>query len=298
MNGSEIMDISVALGGGGAKGNSHIGVLRRLEKEGYHIRAVAGTSFGGIVGSLYAAGYTPAQIEELFHKVDQTKLYGRRPLEGPSLLGLGGVSQWLDEVLGERTFDDLKLPFAVTAVDLKCGCEVILSEGLVRDAILSTIALPGIFPPFMLNDWELVDGGVLNPVPVSVARSLAPNLPVVAVVLTAPIGQPARTWGVPMPSIVPRMIVDRLSRMHVAQAMDIFMRSLDIGNRAMAEYRLAVDAPEVIVRPNVSKIDLLDRVDPCEVALLGEQALEAVLPDLKRAVSWSARLGRWIGAKA
>ncbi len=292
------MDISVALGGGGAKGNSHIGVLRRLEKEGYHIRAVAGTSFGGIVGSLYAAGYTPDQIEESFLKIDQTKLYGRRHHEGPSLLGLAGVCQWLDEVIGERTFSDMKLPFAVTAVDLKCGCEVILSEGSVKDALLSTIALPGIFPPFLINDWELVDGGVLNPVPVSVARILAPNLPVVAVVLTAPMGQPARAWGMSMPSIVPRVIVDRISRLNLAQAMDIFMRSLDVGNRAMAEYRLAVDAPEVLVRPDVSNIELLDRVDPREVALLGEQALEAVLPDLKRAVAWPARLGRWIGAKA
>jgi NTE family protein len=291
------MDISVALGGGGAKGNSHIGVLRRLEKEGCRIRAVAGTSFGGVVATLYAAGFTPAQIEDIFLKIDQTKLYGRRPHEGPSLLGLGGVSQWLDEVLGGRTFDDLKLPCAMTAVDLNCGCEVILSKGLVRDAVLATIALPGIFPAFRLNDWELVDGGVLNPVPVSVARALAPGLPVVAVVLTEPIGQPARTWGVPMPSLVPRALVDRISRLHLAQAMDIFMRSLDVGNRALAEYRLAVDAPEVLVRPAVAHIDLLDRVDPREVALLGEQALEAVLPDLKRAVAWPARLGRWIGAK-
>ncbi|MBI3174605.1 MAG: patatin-like phospholipase family protein [Chloroflexi bacterium] len=292
------MDISVALGGGGAKGNSHIGVLRRLEKEGYQIRAIAGTSFGGIVAVLYASGYTPAQIEDLFLKVDQTKLYGRRPNEGPALLGLAGVNQWLDEVLGDRTFADLKIPCAVTAVDLNCGCEVILSEGPVKDAVLSTIALPGIFPTFEMNGWRLVDGGVLDPVPVSVARSLARNLPVVAVALTAPIGEPARPWGVPMPSIVPRVIADRINRLNVAQAMDVFMRSIDIGNRAMAEYRLAVDKPEVLVRPAVSHIELLDRVDPREVAQLGEDALEAVLPDLKRAVSWPVRLGRWMGVKA
>jgi NTE family protein len=291
------MDISVALGGGGAKGNSHVGVLRRLEKEGYRIRAVAGTSFGGIVGSLYAAGYTPDQIEEIFLKVDQSKLYGRRPNEGPSLLGLMGVSQWLDEVLGDTTFDELKLPFAVTAVDLNCGCEVVLSDGLVKDAILATIALPGIFPPFKLNDWELVDGGVLNPVPVSVARMLAPALPVVAVVLSLPTGQPARTWSMPMPSLVPRVIADRINRLYMAQAMDIFMRSIDIGSRAMAEYRLSVDAPEVIVRPAVAHIELLDHVDPHELALAGEQAVEEVLPDLRRMVSWSSRFGRWIGAK-
>ena len=101
-----------------------------------------------------------------------------------------------------------------------------------------------------------------------------------------------------MPSIVPRVIADRINRLNVTQAMDVFMRSIDIGNRAMAEYRLAVDKPEVLVRPAVSHIELLDRVDPREVAQLGEDALEVVLPDLKRAVSWPVRLGRWMGVKA
>ncbi len=291
------MDITVALGGGGAKGNSHVGVLRRLEKEGYRIRAVAGTSFGGMVASLYAAGYSPDEIEAAFVKVDQSKLYGRRPGEGPALLGLAGVSQFMDELLGERTFDDLKLPCAVTAVDLKRGCEVILSEGRVKDAVLATIALPGIFPPYLLNDWELVDGGVLNPVPVSLARSLAPNLPVVAVVLSSPIGEPARAWNMPVPSIVPRILAERLWRLNLAQAMDIFMRSIEVGNRAVAEYRLIADAPEVIVRPAVTHIELLEKVDPRVLAKLGEQAVEAVLPDLKKAVSWPARFGRLIGVK-
>src|SRR5512143_3205463 len=126
------MDISVALGGGGARGNSHVGVLRRLEREGYRIRAVAGTSFGGIVAALYAAGFTPDEIEEIFCRVDQAALYGRAPGDGPSLLGLAGVTHWLNETLGERTFADLKIPCALTAVDLNSGQEVVLSEGLVR----------------------------------------------------------------------------------------------------------------------------------------------------------------------
>src|SRR5512143_3953719 len=123
------MDISVALGGGGARGYSHVGVLRRLEKEGYRIRAVAGTSFGGIVAALYAAGYSPDEMEEIFCRVDQRKLYGRAPGDGPSLLGLTGVTQWLDETLGDRGFEDLRIPCALTAVDLNSAKEVILSEG-------------------------------------------------------------------------------------------------------------------------------------------------------------------------
>jgi NTE family protein len=289
-----MVDITIALGGGGAKGNAHIGVLRRLEKEKFRVRAVAGTSFGGIVASLYAAGYDPDEMQEIFLKVDQSKLYDRSPDDGPSLLGLSSVGGWLNELFGERTFDDLILPCALTAVDLTSGREVILSEGSVRDAVLSTIAMPGIFPTFHMNDWELVDGGVLNPVPVSVARALAPGLPVVAVVLSAPLGEPAETAAFPVPvnRFFPRLILERLTRSNYAQAFNIFVRSVEIGGRAVADYRLEVDKPDVIIRPAVSDIHPLDSVDVTEVSILGEQAVEAALPDLKRALSWSARVGR------
>jgi len=286
------MEITLALGGGGAKGNAHIGVLRRLEKEGFKIRAVAGTSFGGIVAVMYAAGYTPTEIEDIFAKVDQTRLYGRSMEEGPSLLGLAGVRKWLDEVLPERSFKDLEIPCAVTAVDLNCGCEVVLDAGPVKDALLATIAVPGIFPAYPWHDWELVDGGVLDPVPVSKARSLAPSLPVVAVTLLAPMGEPARAMGMPVPEVIPKPILDRLAHFRYAQAFDVFMRSVDVGNRAVAEYRLAVDKPDVVIRPRVSDIELLEQVDVREVARRGDAAVEAVLPELRQMLSWTNRLRR------
>jgi NTE family protein len=286
------MDITLALGGGGAKGNSHIGVLRRLEKEGFKIRAVAGTSFGGVVAVMYAAGYSPDEIEDIFAEVDQAGLYGRLPEEKPSLLGLAGVRKWLDEVLPGRTFAELKIPCAVTAVDLNCGCEVILDDGSVKDALLATIAVPGIFPAHPWHEWELVDGGVLNPVPVSLARSLVPSLPVVAVTLQAPMGEPARSMGMPVPSGLPKPIIDRLSHFRYAQAFDVFLRSVDVGNRAVAEYRLEVDKPDVIIRPAVSDIELLEQVDVREVAQRGDEAVEAVLPELKQMASWTNRLRR------
>jgi NTE family protein len=286
------MEITLALGGGGAKGNAHIGVLRRLESEGFKIRALAGTSFGGIVAVMYAAGHAPDEIEDIFAKVDQSRLYGRSQEENPSLLGLVGVRNWLDEVLSGRTFSDLKIPCAVTAVDLNCGCEVILDEGPVKDALLATIAVPGIFPVYPWQDWELVDGGVLNPVPVSVARSLAPSLPVVAVTLHSPLGEPARTIEMPIPSGVPKPILDRLTHIRFAQAFDVFLRSVDVGNRAVAAYRLAVDKPDVIIHPEVSDIELLEQVDVREVARRGDKAVEAVLPELRQMVSWTSRLRR------
>ena len=286
------MEITLALGGGGAKGNAHIGVIRRLEKEGYQIRAVAGTSFGGLVAILYAAGYSAEKIMEIFSSVDQNRLYVRDTLDGPSLLGLSGVRKLLNQLLEEKTFADLRIPCAVTAVDVKTGTEVIVSEGRLQDAILATIALPGIFPTIQLNSWELMDGGVLNPVPVTVARMLSPNLPVVAVVLNDPMDRPVRTYTIPMPSILPRQIADRITRMNFAQSLDIFLRAVDVSSRAVAQFRLELDKPDVIIRPAVHGIDLLEKVVVAEIAELGEQAAENALPDLKRAVSWQRRIGK------
>lgn len=286
------MEITLALGGGGAKGNSHIGVIRRLEKEGYQIRSVAGTSFGGLVAILYASGLTPNEIEEIFTSTDQGSLYVRDSNDGPSLLGLSGVRKLLDSVLGDKTFDDLKIPCAVTAVDTKTGSEVVISEGFLRDGVLATIALPGVFPPHPLNDWELMDGGVLNPVPVSVARMLSPDLPIVAVVLNDPLDNPLRTYSIPVPSILPKQITDRIHRLHVAQAFDIFMRAVDLSSRAVAHYRLESDAPDIIIRPDVHHLELLDKVVVKDVALLGDAAVEEILPQLKKITSWTGRLNR------
>ena len=286
------MDISVALGSGGARGNAHIGVLRRLEKEGFKIRAIAGTSFGGIVAAMYASGHAPDEIEDLFTIVDQSTLFGRSLSERPSLLGLTGVRRWLDAVLPDNRFEELLVPCALSAVDLNCGCEVVLDYGLVKEAIMATIAVPGIFPACPWDDYELIDGGVLNPVPVSLARKLAPSLPVVAVALQTPMGEPARSIEVPVPNGLPKPIIDRLSHLRYAQAFDIFLRSVDVSNRAVAEYRLVVDKPDVIIRPRVGTIKLLERVDVHEVARRGEEAVEAVLPELRQMVNWKSRLRR------
>lgn len=288
------MDITLALGGGGAKGNAHIGVLRRLEKEGYRVRSVAGTSFGGLVAVLYALGYSPKEIQAVFESVDQKTLYGRSSSDGPALLGLSGARQLLRRLIGEKTFNDTRIPCAVTAVDVDTGGEVVLNEGSLYHAVLATIALPGIFPVQHINGWNLVDGGVLNPVPVTVARMLSPNLPVVAVVLNDPIDKPVRGYNLPIPSIVPRTIAERLSRISLAQSFDVFLRSVDISSRYVAHLRLQVDKPEVLVRPQVHHIELLDHVVIEDVAQLGEQALERVLPDIKRETAWMTRIGKRI----
>jgi NTE family protein len=286
------MDIALALGGGGSRGYAHIGVLRRLEQEGYRVRALAGTSSGGIIGTLYAAGYTPDELEAMLAKLDQTKLFGRSTGEGPSILGMGGATSVLEEYLGDLTFDKLKIPCAVVAVDIKSAQEVVLREGCVVDAVLATIAIPAIFPPRQIGEHQLVDGATLDPVPVTVARSLAPNLTTVAVVLTPLLGRKRNLLSLRFPTRIPATIVERLNRLRLAQALNIYIQAADAGARMLTELRLKLDAPDVIVRPDVEGIGLLDTVDVHKVVQLGEEAVNAILPDLKRATSWPNRMRR------
>jgi NTE family protein len=286
------MDITLALGGGGSRGYAHVGVLRRLEEEGFRVRAVAGTSAGGIVAAIYAAGYTPDEMETLFAKIDQSKLISLSLNEGAGLLSLSNAARILEGFLGGRTFADLEIPCAVVAVDIKSGREVILNKGRVVDAILGTIAIPGVFPPKFIGDYELVDGAVMDPVPVSVARSLAPRLPVAAVVLSPPVEKPGRIARIPLPVRIPAPIVERITHLRVAQALSVFMQSVDIGQRMIAELRLQADEPEAVIRPEVDEVGLLDKVDVHKIARLGEKAAEKALPDLQRATSWTSRVGR------
>jgi len=284
------MELSLALGGGGAKGNAHFGVIRCLEKEGFKIKAIAGASAGGLFGALYAAGYSPDESIDRFKKIDQSKLYGLG--KGPSLLGTAGVEQVLRDMLGDSRFEDLRIPFAVTAVDIKSGREVVIRQGRLIDALLATMAFPGIFPPREWYGYLLVDGGVLNNVPVCVARQLAPNLPVVAVVLSKPletedqVSFPIAFWD-HTPMLKP------IARLRVAQALNVFLNSIEIGGRGLTELRLKIDQPDVIIRPDVTEIGLLDKVDVAEVALKGEQAAQAALPEIRQAGSWRGGLRRW-----
>ena len=284
-------DIVVALGGGGSKGSAHIGVLRVLEREGFTIRAISGTSAGAIVAGLYAYGYRPDEIQRLMSMTSQNGLFAREPNDGPSWKGLRGIHDLLKEALGDCCFEDLRLPCAVTAVDLDTAERLVLGRGRALDAVLASIALPGYFPARTLGGRTLVDGGVMDPVPVSVARLLKPGLPAVAVALSLPLsmwpdlGQPNQVSAMPM-------LNRYLSRLRFSQALSIFMRSVNIGSALLAELHLEVEQPEVLIRPAVWRIGLLDQVDIVEVARLGERAAEQVLPQLNRSVSWQRRLKR------
>jgi len=288
-------DVAVALGGGGIKGLAHIGVLRGLEKLGLTIKAIAGTSAGGIIGAVAAKGISPDEISERVIHLDQNELFKLSFSNTPALLDFSGLASVLVEMLGETSFEELPIQFACTAVDIKACQEVIISNGKLLDAVLATIAIPGIFPPKEMGNNLLVDGIILDPVPVSVVRWLAPTLPVIAVVLTpAPEG-----WAhVPSPgldrvSMIPRQILETFSKMRITQAISIYTNSMDISARMLAELRLQIDKPEVIIRPKMDKYNILDKVDANELIQLGEDSVDEAKDEILKTLNWPQALSRY-----
>ncbi|MEI8130823.1 MAG: patatin-like phospholipase family protein [Leptolinea sp.] len=287
-------DVSIALGGGGVKGIVHVGVIRRLQELGISIKAIAGTSVGGIVGAVAAKGFSPDEIEKHILQMNQNEIFRFSFSNSPSVLDLSGVANVLVDMLGDSTFQDLEIPFACTAVDLKTDQEVIISSGKLLDAVLGTIAIPGVFPPRELGNALLVDGSILDPVPVALARWLAPSLPVIAVVLS-----PTMEGWIHMPSPriedvsnLPQQILDTFSRLKFAQAMNIFTHSIDISSRMLTELRLQIDKPEIIIRPKIDQYSILAKVDTEEVIRLGEQAADEAMDDIYRALNWPQAISR------
>ena len=281
------MDITVALGGGGARGFAHIGALRVLEREGFHIRAISGTSMGGVIAAVYAAGFSPDEIEKHSTAGSLPDLIRSRP-EGPGLIGVRKIEAFLRQHLGDREFADMTIPLALTAVNLADGSEVVLTKGKVLPAVMATTALPGVFPPYVLGEHRLLDGGVIDPVPVASARALYPA-PVVAVALSPAPENWAETRS---PASLGLPLIGLVARLRPAEVLTIALRAVEITARAMTELRLQIDRPEVVIRPSVSHVGLLAGVRVSEVAALGEAATLAALPQLRELFSPRRRLER------
>lgn len=270
--------IGLVLGGGGARGLAHIGVLKVFEREGIPIDCLAGTSMGGLIGAFYAHGAPVKAIESeaiRLGKMSQLIRFAdpRISRMGATLKGTR-IYNYLGENLGaSTTFQDLKIPTILIASDLITGQEVALSDGLVIDAIRATISVPGVFVPVSKDNLRLVDGGVLNNVPVDAARGLGADVVIAVNVLpdfskNRP-GQPPIIDAIE-PSYLPKGARDLW---HVEMVMI----------SAMTRFRLDLFKPEVLIEPNLpSDISLLYGFHRAEeVIRSGEEAAEAALPAIE-----------------
>jgi len=169
--------VGLVLGSGAAMGLSHIGVLKVLEREGIPIDVVAGSSIGALMAVLWAAGFSPADLEKLADQFRTKRSLWKLvdpPFPGPKfgILVGGQVTRFLMKYLGDKTFRDLKIPVKVTAVDYNRRELVVLDEGSVVRAIRASVSIPAIFEPVKVRGRWLIDGGVLDPVPVDVLHNM------------------------------------------------------------------------------------------------------------------------------
>jgi len=180
--------VGLAMGSGAAYGYTLVGILKVFEREGIPIDMVAGTSMGALLGSFYCAGKSPAEVQEISKTI--TKHWLRQNIIGDLTFPHGGflagqtLSAFLRSILGNLEFNQMPIPFAAVATDIRTGQEVVLKEGRVADAVRASTSLPIIFRPFLHKGHYLVDGGLVNPVPTSVIANMGANV-LISVNLTA-----------------------------------------------------------------------------------------------------------------
>ncbi|MCB8976919.1 MAG: patatin-like phospholipase family protein [Ardenticatenaceae bacterium] len=247
------MKIGLALGGGGARGAAHIGVLMELERLGIRPNLINGTSIGGLIGALYASGLTCDDLTDCFREINIASMYSFSG-SAPSLTGVNKIEQLLESFIGRPKFSELGIPLAVVTSDLVARKEVILDEGDVITAVLATIAIPILFPPVEREGMVLTDGGILNNTPFNIARARGATF-VIAVDLsnTAPYGTPDKP--APTPTGVLGRALALTQRRKTWQIMSVVA---DIITAQTLQKHLAISRPEVLLQPLMGSIGLFD----------------------------------------
>jgi len=274
-----MLKIGLALGGGGAKGFAHIGVLRVLEELEIRADIITGTSMGGVIGALYAAGMSVDRIEALVRGTSLTIL-AARDRSGLGLFGKSKIIRLLHNVLGDVTFEQLPRKLAVVAVDLESESEVILDSGSVVDALLATTALPGLFAPELHNGRYLIDGGVLNNVPFDVARQLGADR-VIACNVSAHRGPLFHNLTPTGNSAIP-FVRQLLMRTGAATLWEVVGRAVAVMQDQSLRTKLSTCPPDVMLCPEVGHVGLFD-IHQFEYCLeAGETAARAHATELIR----------------
>jgi NTE family protein len=271
--------LGLVLSGGGGKGGAHLGAIRTLESIELPIDMVVGASIGGVLGVLYAAGYNVDEIALAFGGARIWKLF-ERDVSGMGLLGVRRVRTILEDMLGECTFDQLAIPCAVVATDLVTGGEIVFDSGPIVEALLATMAFPGLFPPIQRDGMLLADGGIVNNLPVDVAYARGADK-VIAVDL-----------GAVCQSFAPEPAGGALGRFNLLPSMPLALanRGLAVLMAQLTRYRLAERAPDLLLCPEVEQISTLDlsQINARASQAAGEEVAQAALGELLSLQEWRA----------
>ena len=284
--------IGVALGAGSAAAMAEIGALEALVDAGIPVHCVAGTSAGAIVGAAFAAdrlGGLRTGLEGLSRRGVLRLFDVAWPREG--LLRGRRALDFVAPHLGER-IEELALPYAAVATDLRRGDEVVLTRGRVFDAVRASIAIPGIFTPWRVDGRLLVDGGLLNPVPVSAARALGAEFVIAINVL--PLREQPRADGLhehlrrirPPAEEADSTLDDELG------LIEVVWQASRILSSQVASHRLREDRPGYLLQIPVPEVGMFDVHRTAELVAVGRECAQRALPELRRALDRSIPLIR------
>ena len=261
--------IGLALGGGAGLGWAHIGVVRALEDTDIHCDMVSGTSIGSIVGAC-VAGDMLDEIEDVARDITLKEMLslGEFGFQKGSLIGAGKIERRLRDHFGTRTIEQLQKPFAAVAADLYTGERIVLDEGDVVTALRASAAIPSVLPPVLTNNLYLVDGGVVDPIPVTAVRDMGADV-VIAVDLQADYSGRAKRLGFGPHIEKPSLAVLKSARAGWALAL-----------QALSKARLESDQPDVVITPIIGHIDMADFTRAEELIALGYKATMDVMPEI------------------
>jgi NTE family protein len=300
------LSIGLVLGGGAARGFAHIGVLRTLLAHGIRPDVIAGTSIGAIVGGIFAAGQLDA-FEAWCRQLTRRRVLGYLDFTfgGSGLIGGSRLIGKLEDALGDTTFADLPLRLAAIATEVGNGHEIWLTRGRLSEAMAASYALPGIFPPKLIGGRWLMDGALVNPLPISAARALGARL-VIAVNLNADNfgrGTIIQDHGPDAEDDLRRAARDlKRSRRGIFRAdrlihrqffgapnrpglSTVMVEAFQVMQDRITRSRLAGDPPDVMISPRLGRINLFDFHRAKDTIALGAEATEKSIEAIAESIA-------------
>ena len=298
--------IGLALGGGAARGLAHIGIVRTLIAHGIVPNVVVGTSIGAVVGGAYASGHLDT-LEEWARRLQPRNILGYLDirLNGSGLIGGDKLAAQLEAAIGPTLIEDLPLKFATVATEVRTGHEIWLTHGRMVDAMRASYALPGIFSPVLVGDRWLVDGALVNPVPVSAARALGAEI-VIAANLSSDIFTHSTTiYSHGAPADVPEAVTETpppkrgLGRLFSPERTvkreffggggrpgisSIMVDAFNIMQDRITRARLAGDPPDLLISPRVGQIGWFDFHRADDLIAFGARAAERAIDSIQEAI--------------
>ncbi|HVY65007.1 MAG TPA: patatin-like phospholipase RssA [Gammaproteobacteria bacterium] len=298
MNAPHTPRIGLVLGSGSARGWAHIGVIRALEHAGIKPDLVCGTSIGALVGAAYAAGELD-RFERWIRSLRMTDVLAFMDVSlGSGLIKGERLMAFLRENFTDRAVEQLPVPFGAVATSLRTGTEVWLREGSTLDAVRASIALPGLFAPVWRQGAVLVDGGLVNAVPVSLARAMGADVVIAVDLGTDMLGK--RTRGSAPAELPTSEVGDWLRKVQenlgallpgrpadepkMPSMLEVLAASINIMQVRLTRSRMAGEPPDLIVAPRLAHLALLDFHRAAEAIDEGRRAVERVahnLPSLR-----------------